>query len=282
MSDDKSPAKPRRRRLYQESTEEVREEPVARSGKGAAKAAEQKPAAKQAVKPEAKPTAKAAGDTSAKSAAKAAPAKPAPQPEAKAAASKAEAKAAEQPAAPPIEGDYIAAAEQVKIKTEPTYLPQRLHESPLLCRMKAKQAVRDHALLSGSTAAVPVPILDMVADAAVQVRMIKRLAEIYGIDFAEERAKTLAVAALGGFSAGWAAGGLLRYASFALYFANFWPSAILSAAITYAIGQVFIHHFEQGGGLQDLSPDAAASILKEKAMNMRKKKPGMEAAEAAA
>lgn len=252
MSDDKSPAKPRRRRLYQEVTEE----PVA--------AAARKPAAKQAVKPEAKPAEK-----------------PAPQPEAKAAAPKAEAKAAEQPAVPPIEGDYIAAAEQVKIKAEPTYLPQRLHESPLLCRMKAKQAVRDHALLSGSTAAVPVPILDMVADAAVQVRMIKRLAEIYGIDFAEERAKTLAVAALGGFSAGWAAGGLLRYASFALYFANFWPSAILSATITYAIGQVFIHHFEKGGGLQDLSPEGAASILKEKAMKLRRKKPGMNAAQAA-
>jgi uncharacterized protein (DUF697 family) len=286
MSDDKSPAKPRRRRLYQEATEE----PVARSDKGTAKAAEQKPAAKQAVKPEAKPAAQAAPAKPA-AAAKAStqatgkPAeKSAPQPEAKAAApqpeKRAEAKAAEQPAVPPIEGDYIAAAEQVKIKTEPTYLPQRLHESPLLCRMKAKQAVRDHALLSGSTAAVPVPILDMVADAAVQVRMIKRLAEIYGIDFAEERAKTLAVAALGGFSAGWAAGGLLRYASFALYFANFWPSAILSAAITYAIGQVFIHHFEQGGGLQDLSPDAAASILKEKAMNLRRKKAGMKAAEA--
>jgi uncharacterized protein (DUF697 family) len=298
MSDDKTTAKPRRRRLYQEVTEETVSTP--------AKAAASKPTTKQtaqpatpsAAQPEAKATArasekpdtKAAAKSTAKPAAAGKAAKTASTANAQSAAKaapKAEARmdkaATEQPAAPqPIEGEFIAATEKVKFKTEPTVVPQRLHESPLLCNMKAKQAVRDHALLSGGTAAVPIPFLDMVADAAVQVRMIKRLAEIYGIDFAEERAKTLAVAALGGFSAGWAAGGLLRYASFAMYFANFWPSAILSAAITYAIGQVFIHHFEKGGSLHDLSPEAAASILKEKAMNLRRKKAGMKATEAAA
>lgn len=284
MSDAQSPsppAKPRRRRLYQEMTEE----PVA------------KPAAKKAVPPAAKPAAKAAHATnaakttaSAKSAAaaktSAPPAaktagKPAPRPEAVASAAP---KATAQPAvAPPIEGEFIATAEKVRIETAPTAVPvapKPLHESPMLCLLKAKQAVRDHALLSGGAMVIPIPLLDMAAEAAIQVRMVKRLAEIYGVDFGEERAKTLVVAALGGFSAGWAAGSLLRYASFATYFTNFWPSAILSAAITYAIGQVFIHHFEKGGGLHDLSPEAAANILKEKAMKLRRKKPSMEAAAA--
>lgn len=282
MSDAKSPAaKPRRRRLYQEIVEEPA--PVA------------KPAAKKAVKPAAKAAhatsaAKAAAPTKPAAAAKtsAPPAartarKPAPRPEAAASAAP---KATDQPAvAPPIEGEFIAAAEQVKIETAPTAVtvpPKPLHDSPMLCLLKAKQAVRDHALLSGGAMVIPVPLLDMAAEAAIQVRMVKRLAEIYGVDFGEERAKTLVVAALGGFSAGWAAGSLLRYASFATYFTNFWPSAILSAAITYAIGQVFIHHFGKGGSLQDLSPEAAASILKEKAMKLRRKKPSMEAAATAA
>lgn len=215
MSDAKPPAKPRRRRLYQEMTEET-----------AAAPAPVKARKKPAAKPE---------------------------------------------AAAPLEGELIPPA----VPTE----PKPLHASPMLCRLKARQAVRDHALLAGGAMVIPVPFLDMAAEAAIQVRMVKRLAEIYGVDFAEERAKTLVVAALGGFSAGWAAAGLLRYASFAMYFANFWPSALLSAAITYAIGQVFIHHFEKGGGLHDLSPEAAASILKEKAMKLRRKKPSMEAVE---
>lgn len=288
MSDAKSPAaKPRRRRLYQEIVEEPVAKPAAKKAvKPAAKAAHATSAAKAAAPT--KPA--AAAKTSARPAARTAR-KPVPRPEASAApqasapaAAEAAAKAAEQPAvAPPIEGEFIAAAEQVKIETAPTAVtvpPKPLHDSPMLCLLKAKQAVRDHALLSGGAMVIPVPLLDMAAEAAIQVRMVKRLAEIYGVDFGEERAKTLVVAALGGFSAGWAAAGLLRYASFAMYFANFWPSAILSAAITYAIGQVFIHHFGKGGSLQDLSPEAAASILKEKAMKLRRKKPSMEAAAA--
>lgn len=245
MSDAKTPAaKPRRRRLYQETTEE----------------------------PGVHPTASPAGEKTA-------------------AQDAADAAATAQPApVAPLEGEFIAAAEPVKIKTAPTAMPPvppvpiaptPLHASPMLCRLKAKQAVRDHVLLSGSAMVIPVPLLDMAAEAAIQVRMVKRLAEIYGVDFGEERAKTLVVAALGGFSAGWAAGNLLRYASFATYFTNFWPSAILSAAITYAIGQVFIHHFDKGGGLHDLSAAAAANILKEKAMKLRRKKPSMETADAA-
>lgn len=288
MSDAKSPsppAKPRRRRLYQEMTEE----PIARAPKAPARKTAPpaaKPAAKAAHATNATKTAapakSAAAKTSSPPAAKTA-GKPAPRPEAAASAAP---KATDQPAvAPPIEGEFIAAAEKVRIETAPTAVPvapKPLHESPMLCLLKAKQAVRDHALLSGGAMVIPIPLLDMAAEAAIQVRMVKRLAEIYGVDFGEERAKTLVVAALGGFSAGWAAGSLLRYASFATYFTNFWPSAILSAAITYAIGQVFIHHFEKGGGLHDLSPEAAANILKEKAMKLRRKKPSMEAAEAAA
>lgn len=283
MSDAKSPAKPRRRRLYQEIVEEpapVAKPAAKKAAKPAAKAAHATSAAKTAAPAKPVAAAKASAPPAARTARK-----PAPRPAAPAAA-EAAAKAAEQPAvAPPIEGEFIAAAEQVKIETAPTAVtvpPKPLHDSPMLCLLKAKQAVRDHALLSGGAMVIPVPLLDMAAEAAIQVRMVKRLAEIYGVDFGEERAKTLVVAALGGFSAGWAAGSLLRYASFATYFTNFWPSAILSAAITYAIGQVFIHHFDKGGSLQDLSPEAAANILKEKAMKLRRKKPSMEAAEAAA
>lgn len=141
--------------------------------------------------------------------------------------------------------------------------------SPMLRRLKAQQTLRDHALLAAGAAIIPVPLLDMAAEAAIQTRMVKRLAEIYGVDFAEKRAKVLVAAALGGFSAGWAAGTLLRYASFATYFINLWPSAMLSSGITYGIGHLFIQHFEKGGGMHDLAPDTAASALKEKARSLR-------------
>ena len=141
--------------------------------------------------------------------------------------------------------------------------------SPMLRKLKAQQTLRDHALLAASAMIIPVPLLDTAAQAAIQTHMVKRLAEIYGVDFAEERAKVLVAAALGGFLAGWAAGTLLRYASFATYFISLWPSAMLSSGITYGIGHLFIQHFEKGGGMHDLAPDVAASALKEKARSLR-------------
>jgi uncharacterized protein (DUF697 family) len=143
-----------------------------------------------------------------------------------------------------------------------------LSPSPLLRRMKVDQAVRDAALLAGSAMVIPVPLLDIAVEVTIQINMVRRLCELYGIDFAEERAKAVVAAVVGGFSAGWAAGRLLRYASFATYFSNFWPSAILSSAITYAIGRVFVHHFETGGGLDDLDAKKAAGILREKASQL--------------
>lgn len=138
--------------------------------------------------------------------------------------------------------------------------------SPVLRRQKARQTIHDHALLAGGAMAIPVPLLDIAAEAAIQVRMVHRLSEIYGLDFAEERAKALVAAAIGGFSTGLAANGVLRFASYLL---NFWTSAAASAAITYGIGRLFMHHFERGGRLEDLHPDTAARSLRQHARNWR-------------
>lgn len=147
--------------------------------------------------------------------------------------------------------------------------PRRSTRSPLLRDIRSRQTIRDHALLAAGAMVIPVPLVDMAAEAAIQVRMIKRLAEIYSVDFTEERAKTLVAAAIGGFSAGWAAATLLRYASFTSYFINFWPSAALSSAITYGIGHLFAQHFSKGGHLDDLAPEVAADTLRAKAHSLR-------------
>jgi uncharacterized protein (DUF697 family) len=147
----------------------------------------------------------------------------------------------------------------------------------MLRRLRAKQTIRDHVLLAAGAMAIPVPFVDMAAEAAVQVRMIRRLAAIHGVDFAEERAKALVAAALGGFSAGWAAGALLRYASFAMYFANFLPSAAIASTITWGIGRLFDQHFENGGRLDDMHPETAATALRARAVELRARLGGRKA-----
>lgn len=176
----------------------------------------------------------------------------------------AEPAAAHQPVAPPPSAVAEALTDASATRAS------ACHRSPLLRRLKGRQAIRDHALLAAGAMAIPVPLLDMATEAAIQVRMLKRLAHIHGVDFAEERAKALVAAAIGGFSTGWAAGSLLRYASFASYFTALWPSALLSSAITYGIGRLFEQHFERGGTFHDLSPDAAAQTLRDTARRLRR------------
>ena len=134
----------------------------------------------------------------------------------------------------------------------------------VLRRLKADQTVRDHALLASGAMAIPIPLLDMAAETTIQIRMVSRLCALYGVDFAEHRLKTVIAGVLSGISAGWVAGRLMRYASFASYFSNFWPSALFTGGITYAIGQVFIEHFESGGGIHDLNARKAAGLLRRK------------------
>lgn len=178
-------------------------------------------------------------------------------------------------AAPPAEAAAVeveaAPVATTAAATPPAPVRRNGTRSPLLRDIRSRQAIRDHALLAAGAMVIPVPLVDMAAEAAIQVRMVKRLAEIHGVDFAEERAKTLVAAAIGGFSAGWAAGTLLRYASFASYFTNFWPSAALSSAITYGIGHLFAQHFSRGGHLDDLAPEVAADTLRAKARSLRER-----------
>ena len=167
----------------------------------------------------------------------------------------------------PLPPPEVLDAERARPSSERAVVPRsRCIRSPALRRLKARQAIHDHALLAGGAMAIPVPLVDLAAEAAIQVRMVHRLTEIYGLDFAEERAKALVAAAIGGFSTGLAANGVLRFASYLL---NFWTSAAASAAITYGIGRLFMHHFERGGRLEDLCPKTAARTLRQEGRSWR-------------
>ena len=129
-------------------------------------------------------------------------------------------------------------------------------------RLRAGHIVQDHVLLAASAMAIPVPIPGALAEAALQVRMIRRLAALYQVEYEERHVRTLLGTVLSALSAGWFAGKLLRYASWATYVTNFWPAAMLTGGLTYGIGMFFVHHFESGGTLRDARPEQAVTYLR--------------------
>jgi uncharacterized protein (DUF697 family) len=97
---------------------------------------------------------------------------------------------------------------------------------------------------------VPFPIVDIAAVTGVQLDMISRLCRIYGVDYSESIGKSL-LSALAGSTLARIGASLVKTIPVAGPFLGGVSMAVLSGATTFALGQVFISHFENGGTLQD-------------------------------
>ena len=119
---------------------------------------------------------------------------------------------------------------------------------------------------SAAAAVIPVPYLDIAALSTVQVKMVRDLAGAYDRNRNDETLNAAISAMLGTLGAV-SAGGLLVGPAAKLIpgtgsiLGSVTVGAFGSAA-TYAIGKVFVKHFDNGGTLQDFSADAVTEDLK--------------------
>jgi len=118
-------------------------------------------------------------------------------------------------------------------------LPSRIQE--------AENIVRDHVWWSMTFGLIPVPLLDFVAITGVQLKMIQRLCDYYQQAFSEQQAQAIIAAMVGGGNAGFIGVGLSRTLGKFIPLVGFVSMPIAAGALTYAVGRVFIHHFELGG-----------------------------------
>ena len=130
----------------------------------------------------------------------------------------------------------------------------------------ASEIVANAVKWSAAAAVVPLPYVDLVSLGAVQVTMVRDLAKLYGVAARDETIKTAISALLGTLGPAAISGSLLG-SSLKLIpgGGTLLGSAGLAAtgsAATYAIGQVFISHFENGGSVADLDPEAKADEVK--------------------
>ncbi len=123
---------------------------------------------------------------------------------------------------------------------------------------KAMSIVKRNMLWSAGAGVLPLPLIDFALITAIEVKMINELAELYGTPFRKGLAKS-AVASLVGSLGSLAIGNAVALGSLR-YIPVVGPLIALAAlpgttaAITYAIGKVFVTHFESGGTLLDFDP----------------------------
>jgi uncharacterized protein (DUF697 family) len=116
-----------------------------------------------------------------------------------------------------------------------------------LRRIRARDLIVHHATIAAGSMAIPIPGLDVATELGIQVRMVKKLCQLYGAEFTAAGAREVITGIVGGLSFGALSTAALRYISFASYFAGTLPSAGLTAAYTYTIGELLVGRLEQYG-----------------------------------
>ncbi|MBM3552195.1 MAG: DUF697 domain-containing protein [Alphaproteobacteria bacterium] len=124
---------------------------------------------------------------------------------------------------------------------------------------QAHEILKRNMLWSAGAGLVPVPLVELVAITAVELKLVKELAELYETPFQHDLAKSAIVSLIGGLGAV-SIGRMLAYGSLRFIPLIGLPMAVASvsataAGVTYAIGKVFTAHFETGGTLLDFDAE---------------------------
>ncbi|MGH9892638.1 MAG: DUF4332 domain-containing protein [bacterium] len=115
--------------------------------------------------------------------------------------------------------------------------------------------VRNHVIGAMAVGVLPLPLLDIALLTALQLRMIARLCKFYRIPFSRNRAEAVIASLLGGILSaaaprwGWA---LLKLIPLPGFIPGAIGSMTMAAATTYAVGRVFLRHFEHGRSFSTL------------------------------
>ena len=90
-----------------------------------------------------------------------------------------------------------------KLPTEPT--TSLIKKTDSTRDERAAELVDRLSLWSGAAGLIPVPLVDVAAVWGVQLHMLRRLSEIYGVPFSENRGKSILTSLAGAMSAATAA-----------------------------------------------------------------------------
>ncbi|MFM7023153.1 MAG: YcjF family protein [Flavobacteriales bacterium] len=120
--------------------------------------------------------------------------------------------------------------------------------------------VRKHIYWSVGVGVVPIPVVDVLGLTAVQLNMLRKLCDYYKQPFKENIGRSI-IGTLAGTSSTMVFGSfgksILKGIPFVGPLLGFSAMSAMSGASTYALGKLFIHHFESGGNLLTFDTEKA-------------------------
>jgi uncharacterized protein (DUF697 family) len=122
---------------------------------------------------------------------------------------------------------------------------------------RAQVLVKNYTLGAASLALLPFPIIDQFFLIGLEVKMVHDLCRHYDVEFKSNLARAIIASLLSGLTGGVLAGGISIVSRAVPVLGTLYAGriAISSASITFALGTVFIKHFEENGTLLKVDSD---------------------------
>jgi uncharacterized protein (DUF697 family) len=114
---------------------------------------------------------------------------------------------------------------------------------------------------------VPAPLIVVGGLTAIQLKMLADISKVYGVEFSENRVRSIVTSLLGAVvpaAIGGSVGGFLLAIPVVGPFLLPVTMPLLAGAATYATGKTFIQHFESGGTYLDFDPAGAKTLFSER------------------
>lgn len=142
----------------------------------------------------------------------------------------------------------------------PTTLDGTLENSKHKSRTtQVNNLVRNHSVVSAAMGVVPIPPLTMALILTNNLKMLHKLSSIYGVKFRKDVGKAAISSFLGGCGTVSISGRVIWGLSTVLPMAAPVISVVtipaFGASTTYAVGHLFIQHFESGGTFLTFDPE---------------------------
>jgi len=114
----------------------------------------------------------------------------------------------------------------------------------------ANEIVNNNVALAMGAGLIPLPLVDLAAITAVQLKMGKELAEFYGVEYKEDQIKGIVISLIAAYTATSVASVTAATAakSIPVLGAVFGVITlpVVAGGLTHAVGKVFIQHLESG------------------------------------
>ncbi len=129
-------------------------------------------------------------------------------------------------------------------------------------KQQAEKIIRSHTLWTMALGAVPIPFLDVIGVTFIQMDMFKQISKIYKADFDLNKGKALITSFVTSTMAGTVTIGPSLFKKIKKP-ASMISNALLQAALTYALGYLFLNAYDEGKCFFDLGLSDSTELFEE-------------------